>query len=85
MGKFIVKTVVMHTSGDLIATLSEPINETAADNMVERVWKIFLDSVARNKFFTMRDTEAHGCIVFIPVEKVDYFSVDKIEVNDGED
>jgi hypothetical protein len=45
----------------LIATLSEPINETAADNM--RVWKIFLDSGAQG-IFTMRDTEAHGSVSF---------------------
>jgi hypothetical protein len=40
--------------------------------------------MGRRELFIMRDTEAHGQLVVMPCEKVDYVSVDKIEVYDGE-
>jgi hypothetical protein len=85
MGKFIVKTAVMHTSGDLIASLSAPVDWDTANRIVKGTLEDLLHTMGRRALFIMRDTEAHGQLVVMPCEKVDYVSVDTIEVYDGED
>jgi hypothetical protein len=84
MRRFIVKTAVMHTSGDLIVSLSAPADWDTANLIVEDTLEDLLRTMGRRELFIMRDTEAHGQLVVMPCEKVDYVSVDKIEVYDGE-